>query len=64
LFDDPQGLPPQRHLSHRIRLKPNAGAVAVHYYCPSHTLHVIFLSDHEGSTCQEKKLVPSNHLNH
>jgi hypothetical protein len=37
LFDDPQGLPPQRHLSHRIRLKPNAGAVAVRPYRYAHT---------------------------
>jgi hypothetical protein len=28
LFAEPQGLPPRRHLSHRIRLKPGTGAVA------------------------------------
>jgi hypothetical protein len=32
LFAKPQGLPPRRHLSHRIRLKPGAGAVAVRPY--------------------------------
>ncbi|WVZ93030.1 hypothetical protein U9M48_039053 [Paspalum notatum var. saurae] len=28
LFEAPQGLPPARHLSHRIRLEPGVGAVA------------------------------------
>jgi len=36
LFAEPQGLPPERHLSHRIRLKPGADAVAVHPYRYAH----------------------------
>jgi hypothetical protein len=37
LFAEPQGLPPQRHLSHYIRLKHGTTAVAVHPYGYSHT---------------------------
>jgi hypothetical protein len=37
LFVEPQGLPPHRHLSHRIKLKPGVGDVAVHPYCYAHT---------------------------
>jgi hypothetical protein len=37
LFAEPQGLPPRRHLSHRIRLKPSTGAVAVRPYRYAHT---------------------------
>ena len=36
LSAEPQGLPPERHLSHRIRLKPGADAVAVHPYRYAH----------------------------
>jgi len=36
LFVEPQGLPPERHLCHRIRLKPSAGAVAVRPYRYAH----------------------------
>jgi putative ubiquitin-RnfH superfamily antitoxin RatB of RatAB toxin-antitoxin module len=36
LFMEPQGLPPPGHLSHRIRLKPGIGAVAV---CPYRYAH-------------------------
>jgi hypothetical protein len=37
LFVEPHGLPHGRHLSHRIRLKPGAGAVAVRLYRYAHT---------------------------
>jgi hypothetical protein len=37
LFAEPQGLPPRRHLSHRIRLKPGVSAVAVRSYRYAHT---------------------------
>jgi hypothetical protein len=37
LFAEPQCLPPPRHLSHRIRLKPGTGAVAVRPYRYAHT---------------------------
>ena len=36
LFAEPQGLPPERHLCHCIRLKPSAGAVAVRPYRYAH----------------------------
>jgi hypothetical protein len=36
LFAAPQGLPPCRHLCHRIRLKPHVGAVAVRPYRYAH----------------------------
>jgi len=36
LFAEPQGLPPKRHLCHRIRLKPGTGAVAVRPYRYAH----------------------------
>ena len=37
LFAKPHGLPPRRHLSHRIRLKPGVSAVAVRSYRYAHT---------------------------
>lgn len=37
LFVEPHGLPHGRHLSHRIRLKPGAGVVAVRPYRYAHT---------------------------
>jgi hypothetical protein len=37
LFVEPQGLPPRQHLSHRIRLKPGVGDVAVRPYRYAHT---------------------------
>lgn len=36
LFVEPQGLPPHRHLSHNIRLKPGTTAVAVRLYRNAH----------------------------
>jgi len=36
LFAEPQGLPPERHLCHRIRLKQGAGAIAVRPYRYAH----------------------------
>ena len=36
LFAEPQGLPPERHLCHRIRFKPGAGAITV---CPYRYAH-------------------------
>jgi hypothetical protein len=36
LFAEPQGLPPRRRFSHRIRLKPGTSAVAVHQYRYAH----------------------------
>jgi hypothetical protein len=36
LFEAPQGLPPRRHLRHRIRLKPGTAALAVRPYRYAH----------------------------